>query len=244
MTIKRTFFVMSLFYFFSLSIQAQNIEITKMEIKSKKIHISYNIDDDNPNNEYLVTVFSSTDNFAGPLTKVSGDVGQEVKPGLNTAIWDILEEIGQNPGSLSIEIRASVFVPFARLRNFTSGSSYKRGKSYDLEWRPGNTNPVHIELYREGTRLQGELNHPNNGQYTIAFNSDLKPGKNYRLKLTDSRHAEDFIFTPDFKVKRKFPVFLVVTPIVAGAAYLTYSLISGGSENQNNLPGFPAVPPQ
>ena len=92
--------------------------------------------------------------------------------------------------------------------------------------------------------MQGELNHPNNGQYTITFNSDLKPGNNYKLKLTDSRHSEDFIFTPEFKVKRKLPVFLIVTPIAAGVAYLAYSLTqSGDTDSQNNLPGFPAVPP-
>ena len=164
MTTKRSFFVIGLLLFFCLSTQAQTIEINKMEIKDKKIHISYNIEDDNPNNEYLVTVYSSVDNFSAPLTKLSGDVGQEVKPGMNIAIWDIVDEFGSFQGSISLEVRAMVFVPFARLRNFNDGSKYKRGKSYDLEWRPGNTNPVHIELYKEGTRLQGELNHPNNGE--------------------------------------------------------------------------------
>lgn len=240
---KRRFLVISLLLFFCLGAQAQTIEITKMEIKSKKIYISYNIEDDNPNNEYLVTVYSSADNFSAPLTKLEGDVGQEVKPGLNTAVWDIFEEFGQYQGSLSLEVRASVFVPFVRLRNFNDGGKYKRGKSYDLEWRPGNTNPVHIELYKEGTRLQGELNHPNNGEYTMTFNSDLKAGSDYRIKITDSRQPDDFVFTNEFKVT-KFPIWPIIIPVAAGVGYLVYSLVSGGTDGagQNDLPEFPAVP--
>ena len=54
--------------------------------------------------------------------------------------------------------------------------------------------------------LQGELNHPNNGTYTITFNADVKPGSNYKIKITDAKHANDFIFTTAFKVKRKVPM--------------------------------------
>ena len=242
MTLKRQFFVISLLLIFSLGAEAQTIEITKMEIKSKKIYISYNIEDDNPNNEYRVTVYSSVDNYSAPLTRLEGDVGQEVKPGMNTAIWDIVDEFGQFQGSLSLEVRAMVFVPFVRLRNFNDGGKYKRGKSYDLEWRPGNTNPVHIELYKEGTRLQGELNHPNNGEYTFTFNSDLKPGSDYRIKITDSRRPDDFVFTNEFKIT-KFPIWPIIVPVAAGVGYLVYSLVSGGTDGgANDLPDFPTVP--
>ena len=243
MTFKQSFLLFSVLFFYQLNSLAQNIDITKMELKSQKIYITYNIDDDNPNNEYLVTIYSSIDNFSAPLTKVTGDVGQEVKPGLRTAVWDILDEMGQYNGTLSMEIRASVFVPFARLRNFNDGGSYKRGKSYDFEWRPGNTNPVHIELYKEGTRLQGELNHPNNGEYTIVFNKDLKAGSDYKIKLTDSKHPDDFVYTEEFKVK-KFPLWPIIVPVAAGVGYLVYSLVSGGTDSStaNELPEFPAAP--
>lgn len=227
--------------FFTFQSWSQDIEIVKIEIRSEQIFINYAIDDQNPNNEYLVTLYSSADNFSAPLTNITGDVGQEVKPGMRTAIWNIVDDLGQYEGALSIEVRAIVFIPFIRLQNFTEGK-YKRGKPYDLKWRPGNTNPIHIELYRKGTRLQGELNHPNNGSYTINFSSEVKTGTNYQIKLTDSKHPEEFVFTTDFKIKRKIPILIIALPVAAGLGYLAYSLLSGGVNNANNLPDFPTAP--
>ena len=68
--------------------------IQKLELVNDQMVIHYDIDDSNPNNEYLVSIFSSKDNYAAPLVKVSGDVGQEVRPGRRRAQWSIREEFG------------------------------------------------------------------------------------------------------------------------------------------------------
>ena len=224
---------------------AQEIKMTKLELRGDELFIHYTIDDSNPSNEYLVNVYSSTNKFAAPLTKVSGDVGEEVKPGNRVAQWNIREELGEYAGEMEVELRARVFIPFVRLQSFDDGKVYKRGKSYDVTWKPGNTNPVHIELYSEGTRLQGELNHPNNGDYTITFNSKLKPGNDYKLKMTDSRKSDNFVYSTTFKMRRKFPLVLQVAPIAILAGGLTAFIVtttgnSGGGKN--DLPDFPEVP--
>jgi hypothetical protein len=204
--------------------------------------VSYEIEDSNPNNEYLVTLFSSKDNFSAALQKVKGDIGQEVRPGLRKLQWSVRDEYGNFKGPISVEVRASVFVPFARLKNFITTKRYKRGKTYSLEWRPGNTNPIHIELFKGTQRLDGELNHPNNGAYSINFSSGLKPGNDYRMKLTDSRHAEDFIYTENFKVARKIPLLLKALPVAVGGFFLVRAL-TGGTTETNGLPGPPKTPP-
>lgn len=221
---------------------SQKMAIKKMELVNDQMVVHYEIDDSNPSNEYLVTIFTSKDNYAAPLIKVSGDVGAEVRPGMRKAVWNIREEFGDYEGPLSLELRANVFIPFVKLRSFVTAKGYKRGKAYKLDWRPGNTNPVHIELFRENSRMQGELNHPNNGSYTVNFSSDLKPGSGYKLKITDSKRPDDFIYTIDFKVKRKIPLLLKVIPIFAGGYLVATQLTSG--EDENSLPNPPSAPEQ
>ncbi len=219
---------------------AQKLSIKKMELVSDMLIVHYEIDDSNFNNEYTVSLYSSTDNFSAPVTKVNGDVGQEVKPGERQVRWAIREEYGDYKGPLSVELRANVYIPFVRLKTFVASRGYSRGKGYPVEWRPGNTNPIHIELFKEAQRMQGELNHPNNGSYTINFASRLKPGKGYRLKMTDSKHPDDFVYTEKFKVRRKVPLFIKVLPVMAGG-YFAYQLV-GGSGNENSLPPAPKAP--
>lgn len=219
---------------------AQKIAIRKMELVNDRLVVHYDIDDSNFNNEYLVSLYTSKDNYSAPVTKVSGDVGQEVKPGERQVTWAIREEFGDYKGPLAVEVRANVYIPFVRLKTFLTPRGYGRGKAYPLDWRPGNTNPVHIELFRQDQRLQGELNHPNNGSYTVNFASRLKPGKGYRIKVTDSRHADDFIYTQKFKVRRKVPLFIKVLPFLVGG-YFLYDYVSKPAE-EDSLPDPPKAP--
>lgn len=220
---------------------SQKLSIRKMEFKSDVLIVSYEIEDSNPNNEYLVSLFSSKDNFTASLVKVKGDIGAEVKPGLRTVEWNVREEYGNFKGPLAVELRANVFIPFARLRNFTESKKYKRGKTYPLEWRPGNTNPIHIELFKGTQRLDGELNHPNNGTFGVNFPGSLKPGKDYRMKLTDAKHAEDFIYTENFTVTRKVPLLLKALPVAVGGFFLVRLLI-GDPTPKGGLPDPPKTP--
>jgi hypothetical protein len=206
------------------------------------------VEDGNTNNEYLLNLFSSKDNFTAPLTKVSGDVGPEIKPGTGRKIeWRIREEYGGYKGKLALEIRGKVYVPFVKLQNFDVSKSYKRGNNYDLTWKPGGTNPVHVELYKGNQRVQGELSHPNNGNYVLSIPSKIKPGGDYRLKFTDSKNNEDIIYSGFFKIKPKIPMVAKIIPALAVVGGLIIILKgSGGKENKDTstdadiiLPPFP-----
>ncbi len=224
----------------SYSALAQKATIKKIELTGEKIIVYYDLVDDNPNNEYQMNLYISKDNFATPVSKVNGDVGGEVKPGVGKQIeWNIFEEFGSYKGDLEVEVRGKVFIPFVKLQSFGNGRKYKRGKSYELAWRPGNTNPVHVEVLKGSQRVQGELNLPNNGKYTVNLGQHLKPGSNYNLKITDSRKSDDFVVTENFKVKRKIPLFLKVLPVL-GLGYLATTLI--GSSGSKDLPGAPLLP--
>ena len=210
---------------------AQNVIIKKVELQGDKVIVHYELDDSNPNHEYQLQLYASKDNFAAPLIKVKGDVGDEIKPGSDKKIeWNIREELGGYKGRISLEVRGKVFIPFARLQNFDSKKGYKRGKSYNLTWKPGNTNPLNIELYKGGERVGGENNHPNNGTYTLFVPAKAKPGKDYRLKVSDAKNTQDVIYTSYFKVTPKVPLVVKILPLLA-VGVVVAALAGGGGDD-------------
>ena len=228
-----------LFGFISVASTAQTVAIKKVELAGDKIIVHYELDDSNPNHEYQLSLYSSKDNFATPLTKVKGDVGDEIKPGIDKKIeWNIREEFGGYKGRISLEIKGKIFSPFVKVQNFDTKRSYKRGKSFNLAWKSGGSNPINIELYKGSERVSGELNHPNNGAYTMFVPSQAKPGKDYRLKISDAKNSSEVIHTGYFKVTPKVPLLLKILPIavVGGVA----AVILGGSKPKDTtLPEAP-----
>lgn len=220
-------------------VYAQKVAIKEIELVGEKVIVHYDLNDNNPNNQYQISLYASKDKYSAPLTKVTGDVGGEVNPGADRKIeWNLLQEYGSFKGKLSLEIRGRVFVPFVKLRDFNTEKKYKRGKTYDLAWRPGNTNPIHIELYKGSQRVAGELNHPNNGKSTLSIDSKVKPGKDYRLKITDSKKLDEVVYSDYFGVTPKIPLLLKIIPVlgIAGGLGIMAGSLGGGGETEKKDP--------
>ena len=226
--------------------EAQTVSITKVELAGEKVIVHYDLEDSNPNNEYKLDLYASKDNFIAPLTKVKGNVGLEVKPGIDRKIeWNIMEEYGLYKGKISLEIKGKVYIPFVKLQNFNTSKSYKRGSNNNLGWKPGNNNSINIELFKGGQRVAGDMNMPNNGSHTLYIPSKAKPGKDYRLKITDSKNSDDVIYTNYFTVKPKVPLLLKLLPVFAiGGAAATLGGGGGGGTDpvDDTIPGAPALP--
>ena len=221
---------------------AQTVIVKKVELAGDIIIVHYELDDGNPNNEYQLNLFSSKDNFATPLKKVKGDVGNEIKPGPDKKIeWNIREEMGGFKGRLSLEVRGKIYSPFVKLQNFDVAKKYKKGKSFNLTWKPGNTNPINIELYKGNDRVGGETNHPNNGAYTMFVPGHAKPGKDYRLKISDAKNSSDVIYTGYFKVTPKVPIWMKIAPVLLVGGVVAV-LLSGGDTSEKPPPESNALP--
>lgn len=231
---------------------AQKIAVKKIEVAGEKIIVHYDLDDGNPNNEYQISLYSSRNAFNAPLAKVSGDVGSDVKIGLNKKIiWNVKEELGPYKGKLSLEVRGKVYTPIVRLNNISTKSKFKRGKSHMITWRAGNSNAIHIELLKGGQRVAGELNQPNNGSFSLFVPQHAAVGKDYTLRIVDSRNAESVVTSEPFAVTRKVPLLLKVVPILAVGGVAAFLAGSGGggggggnggggeTPNEIPTPGFP-----
>jgi hypothetical protein len=215
---------------------AQKVAVKKVELAGQKIIVHYDLDDSNPNNEYQIYLYGSQNNFSTALAKVTGDVGNEVQPGINRKIeWNVTEELGPYKGKLSLEVRGKVYLPFVKLQNFDVNKKYKKGKTYPIQWKAGTNTPIHIELYKGSERVTGELNHPNNGSYSMSVPSSVKPGKDYRLKITDSKNSDEVVYSGYFKVAPKIPLLVKVLPIVAVGGIVA-ALSGGGGGGGGNTP--------
>lgn len=240
--------------FFSIGcpvfVHAQKVSIQKVDLDGEKIIVYYDLEDANTNHEYLLNLYSSNDNYTDPLKSVTGDVGQEVKPGTNKKMtWNIRQEYGGYKGRIALEIRGRVYTPFVKLDNYAIKKAYKRGKTYNISWKAGGNNPIHLELYKGNLRLDGAMNHPNNGVYTLSLPKDAKPGKDYRLKISDSRNNDEVIYTPYFKVTPKIPMAAKVLGglVIVGGGVAAAGLAGGGSDGGGTTTGGkipdPPLPP-
>jgi hypothetical protein len=207
---------------------AQKATIKRVEIAGDKIIVHYDLEDSNPANEYQIQLYASQSNFATALTSVKGDVGNEIKSGSNKKIeWNIREELGPFKGKLSLEIRGRMFVPVAKITNVSEGDKFKRGKNHILSWKPGNSNPVNIELMRGGQSLSSQLDQPNNGGYSFFVPPHTAVGKDYSFRITDTKDPQNVVISQPFSITRKVPLLLKAVPIIVigGVA----AVLAGGS---------------
>jgi hypothetical protein len=243
---KKVFIIL----FFSTlgELNAQKISLSRIDLEMDKLVVHFSLEDTNPNHTYQISLFSSKDNFATPLTKVTGDVGTEVKAGAEKKIqWNMSQELGAYKGELAIEVRARVFIPFVKLTSFDASQKYKRGKTYPLLWSSGNMGgQIDIDLFEGQNRVDGDRNVPNTGKYEFAISGSVKPGKDYRLKFTNTRNRDEYIFSQPFRIVPKVPFVLKaggLALIAAGA----YFLLSGDDPPpkgtiDNDIEEWPGIP--
>jgi hypothetical protein len=224
---------------------AQSVVIKKVELAGELVIVHYELDDSNPNNEYLINLYTSKDNYFAPVTKVTGDVGVDIKPGTDKKIsWKIRDEYGAYKGKLALEIRGKVYVPFVRLQGFDASKTLKRGKTYNLKWKVAGSNPINIELYKGGQRISGEINQPNNGEHALFIPKHAGKGGDYRLRFSDARNPEEVVYSEYFKVGPKIPLWMIAVPVVVVGGVVAILAAGGGKDpetntEENKLPAAP-----
>ncbi|MFY0598959.1 MAG: hypothetical protein JXR03_04770 [Cyclobacteriaceae bacterium] len=229
--------------FIAVSIQAYSQELTikTVSLKGSDIIINYDLIDEDLEHKYTLSLYGSQDNFVQPLKLVEGDIGIDLPVGGNKqVIWHAKEELGEDfKGDIAIEIKGKRYIPFVTLNNFDDITSMKRGRPYNVTWAAGRGSSVlTFDLFNKNEEIvHTYTNIANVGEYKLEIPKDIKPGKNYRVRITDQRNKEDVVYTPYFNIKRKVPLYLTV-PLVglAGSSGLYVISNAGGGESANNLP--------
>jgi len=198
-------------------LRAQDFTIIRVERSGANLMLYYNLIDSVRNRVYTVNLYSSADNYTSPLQKVTGDIGLEVKPGVNRKIiWSAKEELGSSfTGDVGLEVRGKVYIPFVKLDGFDDYKKFKRNRNYTITWTGGRGNSVlNFDLYRGETLIKAYPNIANVGYHTLKFQG-IKPGKNYRLKISDSKNKDDVVNSAPFKIRAKVPILVKLLPIAA-----------------------------
>lgn len=220
----------------SVTLHAQQFVIKRIELANQQVIVHYDLLDTVSGRTYSMNVYASNDNFINPLQKIGGDVGLEIKPGNNKNFtWDAKAELGENfSGSISLEIRGKLFIPFIRFAGFDEYKAIKRLKPYEITWSGGSPqNILNFDLYKGDRKVATFPNVANVGHYKMTLPKDVKPGKNYRLRISDTKNKEDVVYTGLFTVKRKTPLLLKVLPVLA-IGYLATLL--GGDSGPSDIP--------
>jgi len=232
-------FICGLLMLLGLSIaQAQKFDIKRVELANQQVVIHYDLADSIAGRTYTLNVYASTDNYINPLQKLTGDIGMEVKPGYNKKIiWDAKSELGtEYTGSVALEIRGRLYIPFVYFSSFDEYKSFKRGKPYQLTWSGGTSrNILNFDLYKKDKKVATFANIANVGYYKLTLPKDTKPGKGYSFRVSDTKNKNEVVYTGAFKVKRKTPLLVKLIPLAA-AGYLAAMLAQQGGETEPDGP--------
>lgn len=216
---------------------AQDFIVKRLEAAQGKINIYFDLIDTLAR-AYTINVYSSRDNFIAPLQKITGDAGLEIKPGLNKKIvWDAPAELGPAfDGKVALEVRGRAYIPFVRFDRFEEYKALKRGKPYMINWTGGTPqNILHFELYKGDKKVGVNFTDvANTGKYKMTFPHSVKPGKDYTLKITDTKNKDEIVYTGKFAVKRKVPLLVKAIPLV-GIGTLVYFLTGGSSDKPERI---------
>ncbi len=207
--------------------RSQELKINHLEYKEGQIIVSYDLHDSLPGRAYTVRVYSSVDNFINPLSQIAGDHGIDVTPGPDKKIvWDVARELGDEfNGKFSLELKARVYIPFVRMEGFEKYAHVKRGSTHNLTWTGGTAqNILNFELMRGEHKVASFPNIANVGHYKMSLPKNIKPGNDYRFKISDSKNKDEVVYTSTFKVRRKVPLVVKAVSMLAGAGIAAYLL--------------------
>ena len=223
---------------------AQDITINQVELKDGKVVVHYDLNDNDTEHQYTLRLYTSIDNFVQPMNKVTGDIGIAVPVGGNKeVIWDARNELDSGfSGSVALQIKGQLYVKFISLSHFEDIGTFKRGKPYNLTWSGGRgDNVMNFDLYHGKEKVWTQPNVANSGNLTLVIPTNVKPGRNYIFRISDSKDPDEVVYTVKFNIKRKIPLgFKIGVGLIAGGA-IGYLLSTGTNPTESKI-GEPPLP--
>lgn len=219
----------------------QTFSLKRLEQSTDGVILYYDLADTEKLRTYFIQVFSSHNNYASPLQKVSGDVGVNVKPGINRKIvWNAKGEMGTSfSGDIQLEVRGKVFVPVVI---FTSGinSSIKRTTTVPFTWTSENKKAkLNFQLYQNDVLVKTFSGVANTGKARLKLPGSLTAGSGYYFKVADETAPNNFVKTEEFEVKRRFSALLKIAPVAVVAVVVVLLLPDKASAQVDGPPGPP-----
>jgi hypothetical protein len=232
----KQFFYFLLFFLLPLqTVLGQTITNVRAETSGDVIYIYYDLQGTAEGQLYQVTLYSSHNDMAQPLTYVSGDAGPNVQAGATKKIeWQAKKEILRFNGQLTFEVQASLLSSPLRIKSPALATAYKRGKSYPLAWEGGMAGEnVRLELFQGTAKVNDIARVNNNGTYTWSIPAATPLGNNYKIKVSSVDKPDNTYLSESFAIKRKVSTVVKVLPVAILAGAAVYLVTSGGGGGGN-----------
>lgn len=230
------FIIVAIFLFTPRYIQAQNIQNLSFKVEGDKIRVTYDLNGETFE-RYTITLFSSKD-FTTPLKFVSGDVGEDVVPGIGKSIlWDARSEFAEYKGPIRLKIKYKIS-SFQTFTEIAENSKFKRGKTQTIKWLDGpKTLTAELDLYQGTVLMEKVALHKSGIDWTWEVNKKTKSGKGYKFKtLINGKPA----FSPEFKISRKAPIAFIIIPLVAAGTVA--AILLSDSDKDDEIIELPLEP--
>lgn len=206
--------------------------------------ITYDLSFADANQKFKVALYSSHDNYARPLSFITGDVGESVHIGkTNKIVWDVKNTLAPDfDADITFKIKTSKIAATATKLSLIPlrSASYKKGQTVDVKWTGGSTDEkVNVELYK-GNELKLRVADKigNDQHYNWIIPKGVK-GKDYSLRISNAANATELSNSQIFSVKPKVPILFIIVPVVVVGGVV--AILAGGSESppggEDNLPG-------
>ena len=208
--------------FSALSVQAQLVQNVRANFDGERVQIIYDLNSADPGGKFKVALYSSHDNYAQPLTLLTGDVGDEVAPGKDRKVLWFAKNIlpPDFDQEITFKIRVTLAEPVRLSLKPLGKMVFKRGTSLQLEWVGGTaTDQVNIELLKDG-QVQGKIAEKivNVHQYRWSLPRKLKTGEGYAIRISNPNRSSEITTTQMFNVKPRLPLLVKLLPLAIGAA--------------------------
>jgi hypothetical protein len=227
--------------------RGQEFAIRKVELTPDNVIIHYDLIDTTRGRQYTMRLYTSRDAYTAPMTKVSGDVGVQVATGANKKIvWSAKEELGEQfVGEIELEIRGRVYIPFLGFESFRDVTLIKRGQPRTITWTGGvRQNVLNFDLYNSKDQLvwtkPGVANDPH--ELELLLPTNIKPGKGYYFRVSDSKNKDQEVTTSTFEVRRKVAMLAKATPFLIVGTVLALKWNDWFGTDDPDVEGPPAIP--
>ncbi|MDW3195953.1 MAG: hypothetical protein R8G66_26495 [Cytophagales bacterium] len=189
--------------------------IIEYQLYSKEPDALYTVD--------LDILFSSGERRRLTAFDQGSQIGPDQKPGTNKrVIWQAANEISSFDQSVNFIISAEQTYTPIRFINPSpfGGQKFKVGKTYQINWKGGiSKEQVLVELV-DSKGSASEINTDLLNDGTMDWTIGKKDVGTYKMRIT---HRGQSYETLEFKVARKFPIFLRVllgVAVIGGGAFL------------------------
>lgn len=190
--------------------QAQRIENFRTEVKGRIIEITYDLISEEDGITFDLNLYSSLDNYTAPLKFVSGDVGEEILPGIGKKItWNAGQELQEFQGDVFLELRGIITPPWIRILTPNRGDKVKPGKELEIRWDSDVDRDIKIDLYR-GTSFVSEITStPNSGSYIWLVPASAVKDSKYNLVFTSPAKRGKQESSGYFTISKGVPIWAV-----------------------------------